>query len=139
MPIYECLTRTGTLDPDKRQRVADAVTSIHVDETGAPKEFVNVYFPELPEGRVFTAGEVSAMAVIRGQIRAGRPMEVRHNIMHRIADAYVEITSADPLHVMVVAMDVPSAWIMEGGQIAPEPTLEAEKAWFEQQAAANPA
>lgn len=137
MPLYECTTPAGTLNNKTRQQLAEAVTEIHTSETGAPASFVNVIFPELPEGRGFNAGKVTPTAVIRGQIRAGRTMEKRHNIMHRIADTYVEITGADPLHLMVVVMDVPSAWIMEGGRIAPEPTPEAEKAWFAQQEAAG--
>jgi phenylpyruvate tautomerase PptA (4-oxalocrotonate tautomerase family) len=134
------LTQTGTLDSDARQRFADEVTAIHVSETGAPIEFVNVIFPELPEGRAFRAGKVADKAIIQAWIRAGRTDEVRHNIIQRVSDAYLELTGTDPMHVLVVVEDAPSSHIMEGGQIAPEPNPEAEKAWFaKQQTAGTPA
>ena len=56
MPIDEVLTIQGTVDDEQRRRPAEEVTTIHTEETGAPIDFVHVWFPELPEGRTFSGG-----------------------------------------------------------------------------------
>src|ERR1700752_385382 len=68
--------------------------------------------------------------MIHAHIRAGRPMEVRHSIMSRLADFYSELTGTDPKEILVVVEDVPAQWGMEAGMIMPEPTHQAEAAWF---------
>ena len=130
MPVYECLTTKGTLDERQRQSLAESITAIHTEETGAPAAFIHVIFPELEAGHAFTAGKRAAPAIIRGQIRAGRPQAMRHAMIRRIFDAYSELTGADAMAVIVALLDVPASWAMEGGQILPEPTREQEDAWF---------
>ncbi|AQA06471.1 DNA-binding protein [Mycobacterium sp. MS1601] len=129
MPMYECITVAGTLDADQRTRIADAITTAHVEITGAPFELVHVVFPELPAGHAFTGGAPSTPAMIRGSIRAGRSEEIRHTLMHRIYDSYTEVTGVDPMRLLVAVVDFPPSWAMEGGHILPETTPEAEAAW----------
>jgi phenylpyruvate tautomerase PptA (4-oxalocrotonate tautomerase family) len=131
MPIYEVLTTQGALDEEKRQRLAEEITRIHTEETGSPADFVHVMFPELAPGYAFRAGRCATPSVIRGQIRAGRPPEVRHAIIKRVFDFYAELTGAPIMSIMVAVMDLPAQWVMEAGRILPEPTPEQEAAWFE--------
>jgi phenylpyruvate tautomerase PptA (4-oxalocrotonate tautomerase family) len=130
MPVYECLTTYGSLSPEQRRRFAEAVTSIHMEETGAPATFIHVLFPELPAGYVFTAGKSSNLTLIRGLIRAGRSLSVRQMIMKRIFDAYTEITGAPVMSVLVLVDEVRASSGMEGGQILPEPNKQEEDAWL---------
>jgi len=130
MPIYEVLTTEGTLDADKREKLAAHIVKVHTEETGSPAAFVHVLFPELPPGHSFTAGTVAAPNIIRAQIRAGRPTTVRHAIIQRLFDFYSELTGAGGLEILVAVIDVPAQWAMEGGMIMPEPTREAETEWF---------
>ena len=67
--------------------------------------------------RVQTSGATS-------QIRAGRPQAIRHAIIGQVSDAYIAVTGADPHAVVVAVLDVPASWVMEGGQIMPEPGQE---------------
>ena len=130
MPIYQVLTTAGTLDAEKRQALAAHVVKVHTEETGAAAHFVQVVFPELPAGHAYTAGTVATPHMIHAHIRAGRPMEVRHSIMRRLADFYAELTGTDPKEILVAVEDVPAQWGMESGMIMPEPTHEAEAAWL---------
>jgi phenylpyruvate tautomerase PptA (4-oxalocrotonate tautomerase family) len=44
MPIYTSITPEGSLSQQQRKEIAEAVTKMHVDATGAPRSFVNVRF-----------------------------------------------------------------------------------------------
>jgi phenylpyruvate tautomerase PptA (4-oxalocrotonate tautomerase family) len=131
MPIYECLTTKGTLEPSQRQRIAEQITAIHQEETGAPGDFIHVVFPELAEGHSYTAGRAAHPAIIRAHVRAGRPQSVREAMLRRIFAAYREITGASEMSILVALIDVPASWAMEGGMILPEPNKADENAWFE--------
>jgi phenylpyruvate tautomerase PptA (4-oxalocrotonate tautomerase family) len=130
MPVYEVLTTEGTLDADQRQNLAAQIVKVHTEETGSPAAFVHVLFPELPAGRTYTAGAVATPHLIRAQIRAGRPITVRHAIIQRLFDFYSELTGAAPMDILIAVLDVPAHWAMEGGMVLPEPTPEAEAEWF---------
>ncbi|EJM96635.1 hypothetical protein, 4-oxalocrotonate tautomerase [Pseudomonas sp. GM74] len=121
MPLYECQTVKGTLSERQRKSLAESITSIHTKETGAPASYVHVLFKELEVGSAFTAGQVAAPAIIRGQIRAGRPQTTRHAILRAITDVYMAVTGADANAVVVAVVDIPASWAMEGGHIFPEP------------------
>lgn len=142
MPIYECLTVEGTLNAAQRDQIAEAITTIHAEETGAPADLIHVVFPELPAGHAYTAGRKSTPALIRGQVRAGRPPEVRNSILRRIYDCLAQVTEtgvADGMSILVAVMDVPAQWVMEAGRILPEPNEADEDAWFaELHASAEP-
>lgn len=124
MPLYECHTTQGTLNAQQRSALAESITAIHCKETGAPAGYVHVLFTELEAGNSFTAGKRATPAIIRGQIRAGRPQAIRHAIIGQVSDAYIATTGADPHAVIVAVVDVPASWVMEGGQIMPEPGQE---------------
>lgn len=128
MPLYECQTVKGTLSQPQRQSLAESITSIHCRETGAPASYVHVLFKEIDAGSAFTAGQVATPAIIRGQIRAGRPQATRHAILHAVTDAYTALTGADVHAVVVAVVDIPASWAMEGGQIFPEPGQEPQAA-----------
>ena len=133
MPIYECLTVEGTLTAEQRMQIAESITTIHAEETGAPADLIHVIFPELPAGHAYTAGRASRPALIRGQVRAGRPPEVRNAILRRIYDSYATVTdtkAADGMGILVAVIDVPAQWVIEAGRILPEPNKADEDAWF---------
>ncbi len=101
MPVCQCASRMGMLAESMKADIATAITDAHLEATGALREFVHVFFIELPQGAVDSAGEldtkVSTMTGARNQLLAG-------------------LTELDP--------DV----IMEYGLFLPYPGGEAE--WF---------
>ncbi|GLZ53505.1 tautomerase family protein [Actinomycetospora sp. NBRC 106378] len=130
MPIYEVQSQRGTLSPDARRALVESITAIHAEETGGPVDFINVIFADLEPDSTYTGGKPSRPVFVRGQVRAGRPDEVRLAIMTRINDAVMAVTDVDPMRVAVVVEDLPSKWAMEAGHVLPEPVAAEEDAWF---------
>jgi phenylpyruvate tautomerase PptA (4-oxalocrotonate tautomerase family) len=55
MAIYTSITQEGSLSQQQRKEIAEAVTKIHVDATGAPRSFVNVRFFTYPADIILEA------------------------------------------------------------------------------------
>jgi phenylpyruvate tautomerase PptA (4-oxalocrotonate tautomerase family) len=116
--------REGLTSEEQRARIAKDVVRIHCDVTGAPPSFVHAFFSEtpadeLPEGKV---------AFVLGSIRRGRTDEQKARIVSELADAVANVLDREADRVGVATVDVPSKWIMEGGELLPEPGEEA--AWL---------
>jgi hypothetical protein len=66
---------------------------------------------------------------VHGQIRAGRDLEVKHQIILEILDSSSKITNMHMSHIQVYIIDVPAKQIAEWGKILPNPDV--EKEWFD--------
>jgi len=124
MPLYRCAVSEGLATEEQRARIAKEIVRIHCDVTGAPASFVHAFFSEtpageLPEGRV---------AFVLGTIRWGRTDEQKARIVSELTDVVANVLGCDTGEVGVATADVPSKWIMEGGELLPEPGEEA--AWL---------
>jgi phenylpyruvate tautomerase PptA (4-oxalocrotonate tautomerase family) len=122
MPLYRCAVREGLTSMEQREQIAKEVVRIHCDVTDAPPSFVHAFFAEtpaaeLPEGKA---------AFMLGSIRAGRTDAQKARIVSELTDAIATLTGLAPEEVGVATADVPSKWIMEGGELLPEPGEEAE-------------
>lgn len=125
MPLYRCAVRVGSTTEEQRARIAKDIVRIHCDVTGAPASFVHAFFSEaaqaeLPENKV---------AFVLGSIRRGRSDEQKAQIAGEMTDAIANAIGCAAGDVSVVTADVPSKWVMEGGELLPEPGEEAE--WLE--------
>ena len=124
MPLYRCVVAAGLTSLAQRTRIAEDVTRIHCQVTGARPEFVHAFFSEdtkdqLPAGK---------RALVLGSIRAGRSSESKQQLvgeLRRAISAALELPEAE---VLVATVDVPARWVMEGGAVLPEPGDEA--AWL---------
>jgi phenylpyruvate tautomerase PptA (4-oxalocrotonate tautomerase family) len=129
MPAYQCASPTGLLTEHMKSQVAKAITDAHVAVAGGPREFVHVFFTELPAGAAYTAGRPDAKAsMVSGTIRAGRTVEVKQQLIKTIAESWSQI-SGQPLADLVVAIaEIDAEAVMEYGVFLPAPGHEAE--WF---------
>jgi phenylpyruvate tautomerase PptA (4-oxalocrotonate tautomerase family) len=118
MPVYHCSIPEAKLDDAMRCQIAGDITRIHCEKTGAPPEFAHVLFADATDG----AGVV-------GSIRAGRSAGLRAEMASALAEAVAKRLGSEPAAVRVHLLEVPAAWIMEGGAVMPEPGEEA--AWLE--------
>jgi phenylpyruvate tautomerase PptA (4-oxalocrotonate tautomerase family) len=116
MPVYHCSIPELALDDRAREGIASDLTRIHCEKTGAPPEFVHVLFADAASG-----------ANVVGSIRAGRSAELREGMAAEMAAA-VERRLRGRGPVQVRLLEVPAAWVMEGGAVMPEPGEEA--AWL---------
>lgn len=128
MPLYLCNSKYRSIPQEAKAKIAKDVTDIHCENTGAPREFVHVFFfedapaPQL-EGRI---------AKLQGNIRAGRNAEQKAAISNQMRQS---ISAHSGLAISDVGMeitDVPASWVVEGGEVFPEPGEEA--AWLEEHA-----
>ena len=122
MPLYNLVCRTS-LSSDQQQKVAEAITTTHCDETGAPAAFVNIVFLNnypLPKPQI-----VSVLGGVRtGGNRTPEGIAKLETALHKnIANALTVST----VEVGMSLIGVPSNWIVEGGQVMPEPGSEEEK------------
>ena len=129
MPIYQCSAQRGLLTDDMKAQIATAITDAHVEATGAPRVFVHVFFNELRPGISYSAGELDTrISGITGAIRAGRPLEVKQQLIRRITASWSEITGQSPKQVVAGLNEIDSDVTMEYGLVLPHPGGEPD--WF---------
>lgn len=126
MPLYRCAVAKGSTTEDQRARIAVEIVRIHCGVTGAPPSFVHAFFSEAPLAEL-PAGR---SAFVLGSIRAGRSGEQKTRIVSELTDVVATVLGREPDEVGVALADIPSKWIMEGGELLPEPGE--EEAWLAQ-------
>jgi phenylpyruvate tautomerase PptA (4-oxalocrotonate tautomerase family) len=128
MPLYRVSIPSGSLTVAQRAQIAEAITEIHCDVTGAPALFVHAFFFDVP------ASAAGPRHQVHGSIRAGRTPEQKQSLRDRMRDAVARISGCASDDVAVSTSDVPARWVMEGGVLMPEPGE--EKRWLLQHAPA---
>ena len=124
MPLYIVNSKVGAVPEDVKAALADDLTEIHCRVTDAPPTFVHVFFFE--DGPNPPLGDKTAM--VYGQIRAGRTDAQKSQIWAEMGDAVATRTgiARDDIHAFTT--DTPASWVMEGGDVLPEPGE--EEAWL---------
>src|ERR1700731_4254531 len=79
MPTYIVYAASGRLSANAKQRIAEEITRIHNETTGAQSFFAQVIFNEVPQGTQFVGGSPrrSEQIFVHGHIRAGRIAELK--------------------------------------------------------------
>lgn len=121
MPLYVCSARAGAIDEDVKPLIAKDITRIHCDITDAPPTFVHVFFQDLSE-------DSADLCSIFASIRAGRTEDQRSRIHLQMRQSVAARAGLELDTISMASTDVPASWIMEGGDILPEPGEEA--AWL---------
>ena len=121
MPLYRVFTRSNEFDQQTKLSIAKSITETHCGLTGAPKEFVHVFYIESSQ---VESGSVEVL----GAIRSGRSEDIENMIIQKIQDAILSTTDLPRDKIKVQLMGVLAKWVMEAGAIMPEPGEEAE--WF---------
>lgn len=123
MPTYVCHADRGSLSAGHKAALADRVTAVHRDATGAPASFVQVLFTELAPGDHFIGGRpVPAAGVhLHGHIREGRSPQVRRSLTEGLCDAVVAVTGLPADLVWVYVSEIPADQMVEFGRVLPPP------------------
>ena len=124
MPLYICNVKKGSIDATAKKQIADAITNIHCSVTGAPASFVHAVFFE--ESALFPLEDKQLF--VRGTIRKGRSTEQKNEIAEQIQASLAEYGKTSLQNTEAVIRETPASWVLEGGEIMPEPGEEA--AWF---------
>ena len=124
MPLYIVNSKMGAMPEAAKAALADDLTEIHCRVTDASPTFVHVFFFE--DGPNPPLGDKSA--IVYGQIRAGRTDAQKSQIWKEMAEAVVSRAGLPAGDVHAFTTDTPASWVMEGGDVLPEPGE--EEAWL---------
>lgn len=132
MPIYLSTVQQGRSNEDQRTKIAECITTVHVDVTGAPAQFVNTFFSEqADEEGGFRSLPLGKVIFVNGNIRSGRSAEAKAEMVERITQGVVDALACEPEEVEITLNSGPASHGMEGGQILPDPGSPEEAAWKE--------
>ena len=126
MPMYTVSCRK-TISSNLRQPLAEVIMNTHCGLTGAPETFVNVVYSHnvpLHEGidvQVFAA------------VRFGRTEDTNTILKANMHKNISELLDIPKNSLEVTLMEVPASWVMEGGNILPEPGEEDQCEWLKEQ------
>lgn len=121
MPLYTVSTHKP-LDETQKQKIVAGITRIHCQLTNAPAMFVQVVFSfNVPLNK-------NKKVHLIGSIRSGRSGDLKQKLIDQFKHLFSETLAGGRDITHIVLIDVPASWILEGGEIMPEPGEEA--AWL---------
>jgi phenylpyruvate tautomerase PptA (4-oxalocrotonate tautomerase family) len=121
MPLYTVSSHQA-LNEQQKQKLVNGITDIHCDITQAPAMFVQVVFSfNVPL-------EKSKRVHMLGSIRHGRSDDIKEKLMDEFRALFSEVLAVEKRSAEVVLIDIPASWVIEGGEILPEPGE--EDAWM---------
>lgn len=125
MPLYTVSSKTPIPDTMKTQ-LAKLIMDTHCGVTGAPETFVNVVYSEgvpLPDGLAYH---------ILAGVRKGRTGDLNNQLRNEMCRQVVSLLDTPAELFQLSMVEMPAAWIMEGGNILPEPGEEDQCEWLQQ-------
>lgn len=128
MPLYQCFIPENSIGPEAKSKIAEGFTDVHCDLTGAPRHFVHVMFYDSPKD----GSRDETRYFIDGINRAGRPPEVRQQILDGLMAKFSEVAGVPPAEVDGRISEIPASHFMEEGVILPEPGQEGAE-WFSEE------
>ena len=120
MPFYQFTVPAGSATARKKAEVAAAVTAVHAQITGAPREYVNCSFAEVAPGSIFAGGSAVDGGRMVAIIRQGRSEDVKRKLIMALADAWVSVTAERIEDIALFVHEVPGYQVMENGVLLPE-------------------
>jgi phenylpyruvate tautomerase PptA (4-oxalocrotonate tautomerase family) len=130
MPVYQCYSPKGLLTEPAKAKIAEEMTTMYRNATGAPASWVKVLFHELPEGECFVGGKPATQSLILGTNRHGRDLETRRAMLHQLSQIWTRATGQTEADLWISVTEVDHTNVMEAGLFIPEPGHEHE--WFEE-------
>ncbi len=131
MPLYICAAEKGAIPEEAKRLIAGEVTRVHCDVTGAPPTFVHCFFFERGSAQVallehlFKSSSDRPYALF-GNLRAGRTEETKNRVVEEMCGGVAAILGIDRDEIDMATQDIPARWVMEGGDLLPEPGEEEE-------------
>ncbi len=123
MPTYLCTIPASSLAAAQKTAVAKAITRVHSEVTGAPAFFAEVIFREIAPGDWFIGGAPldGDQIFVHGNIRGGRPPEMRHALITRLAAEVGQAANLPAHAVWIYLSELPPRAMLEFGHVLPEP------------------
>ena len=130
MPVYQCYSPKGLVTESAKAKIAEEMTSMYCNATGALASWVKVLFHELPEGECFTGGKPATQSLILGINRHGLYLETRSSMLIQLSQIWTRATGQSEADLWISVTEVDHTNVMDAGMFIPEPGHEHE--WFEE-------
>jgi phenylpyruvate tautomerase PptA (4-oxalocrotonate tautomerase family) len=123
MPTYTVTAPRGQLGASQKAWIAEGITRVHSETTGAPSYFAQVIFNEVDEGNYFVGGRPLShnQVFVHGQIRAGRTLENKSALISSMLEAVAQAASVPRTSVWIYIVDLQARQMVECGHVLPEP------------------
>jgi phenylpyruvate tautomerase PptA (4-oxalocrotonate tautomerase family) len=129
MPTYVCSVPPRLLNPEKKRKIAEAISKRHSEATGAPTFFVQVVIEENEATLRYLGGELASDHIwVRGDIRAGRTDEQRTGMMLKMMSDISAISGLAEDAIWIYVCNLAPTDMVEYGHVLPRPGE--EKTWF---------
>lgn len=129
MPTYRITAKPNKLSDAQKDRIAEYITTVHSEITGAPAYYAQMIFDEHEYRRYIGGRPSDAQIWIRGDIRSGRTVEQRKTLVQKIVEGVSKIAEVPASDVWVYLNNLEAVDMAEFGQILPAPGKEQE--WFD--------
>ena len=131
MPLYICASEKDAIPAAAKQQIAGEVTRVHCQITGAPPTFVHCFFFDKGSPQIALLEQVFKASsdkpyLLFGNLRAGRTEETKDRVIEEMCSGVASILGVSRDEVDMATQDIPAKWVMEGGDLLPEPGEEAE-------------
>jgi len=128
MPTYTVTVANLSLSLQQKSQIAEAITTAHNAQTGAPRFFAQILFFSTNEAEHFVGGSVNTapQVYVHGLVREGRSSEVKQALMSQMLDEIVRIAGITAEEVWIYLQDIPATQMIEFGRFLPAPGDEAE-------------
>jgi phenylpyruvate tautomerase PptA (4-oxalocrotonate tautomerase family) len=131
MPSYTVYAAAGALSSAQRAELAESITALHSEHTGAPRSFVQTIFLTVPADAYFIGAEPAdpRCVWVYGHIRQGRAETVRTAMAEDMATAVQRVAGVPRQFVWVYLNELARTDMIEFGSVLPVPGQEAT--WIE--------
>jgi phenylpyruvate tautomerase PptA (4-oxalocrotonate tautomerase family) len=133
MPVYQCYSPQGLVSESAKAKLAEEMTSMYCNITGAPESWVKVLFQEIPEGECFAGGKPATQSMILALNRHGRDLETRRAMLRQLSEMWTRITGQSEAELWISLTETDHTNVMEAGSLIPAPGHEHE--WLEENGA----
>jgi phenylpyruvate tautomerase PptA (4-oxalocrotonate tautomerase family) len=130
VPVYQCYSSKGLLTKSAKAKIAQEMTSMYCNMTGAPPSWVKVLFHEMPGGECFVAGKPATQSLILAINRHGRDLETRRAMLRQLSQIWTRNSGQSEADLWISLTEIDHTNVMEAGSFIPEPGHEDE--WFEE-------
>ncbi|WP_327122494.1 tautomerase family protein [Streptomyces sp. NBC_01727] len=120
MPYYRFTISASGPSAARKKEIAEAVTNAHRRVTGAPTDYVNCSFTEVPPGSMFVSGAPVEAGRMMGVIRKGREESLKRRLITELAEAWSTACGERIDEIAIFLHEVPGYQCFEAGEILRE-------------------
>ena len=130
MPTYSVFYSNLKLNQKIKKKIANGITKVHRDITGANSYFVQVIFINNEKNNHFMGGKevYKNQIFLHGQIRSGRTSMIKKKLILELKDVLIKSSKLEKENIWIYILDLKPDQMIEYGEVLPKSG--GEKEWF---------